>query len=98
MARYMKNNKLNMAGLFNKLDENKDGLLSRDEMKNLFFQEFKMEIEEDEFNNFYDSFDMNKTDTVNIQEFVNVIQPELAKVANEIKMRNSSTMPGHQLD
>jgi len=33
----MKNNKLNMAGLFNKLDENKDGLLSRDEMKNLFF-------------------------------------------------------------
>ena len=57
-----------------------------------------MEIEEDEFNNFYDSFDMNKTDTVNIQEFVNVIQPELAKVANEIKMRNSSTMPGHQLD
>ena len=98
MARYMKNNKLNMAGLFNKLDENKDGLLSRDEMKNLFFQEFKMEIEEDEFNNFYDSFDMNKTDTVNIQEFVNVIQPELAKVANEIKMRNSSTMPGYQLD
>lgn len=57
-----------------------------------------MEIEEDEFNNFYDSFDMNKTDTVNIQEFVNVIQPELAKVANEIKMRNSSTMPGYQLD
>ena len=54
-----------------------------------------MEIEEDEFNNFYDSFDMNKTDTVNIQEFVNVIQPELAKV---IKMRSSSTMPGHQLD
>ena len=98
MARYMKNNKLNMAGLFNKLDENKDGLLSRDEMRNLFFQEFKMDIEEDEFNNFFDNFDMNKTDTVNIQEFVNVIQPELAKVANEIKMRNSSTMPGHQLD
>ena len=98
MARYMKNNKLNMAGLFNKLDENKDGLLSRDEMRNLFFQEFKMDIEEDEFNNFFDNFDMNKTDTVNIQEFVNVIQPELAKVANEIKMRSSSTMPGHQLD
>jgi len=37
MARYMKNNKLNMAGLFNKLDENKDGLLSKDEMRNLFF-------------------------------------------------------------
>jgi len=54
-----------------------------------------MDIEEDEFNNFFDNFDMNKTETVNIQEFVNVIQPELAKVANEIKMRNSSTMPGH---
>jgi len=40
MARYMKTNKINITGIFNKLDSDKNGLLSKNEMKNLFINEF----------------------------------------------------------
>ena len=40
MARYMKTNKMNITGLFNKLDSDKNGLLSKSEMRALFIEEF----------------------------------------------------------
>lgn len=66
MARYMKTNKINITGLFNKLDSDKNGLLSKNEMRVLFIEEFQMDIDEEEFNNFFDSFDIDRSENINI--------------------------------
>lgn len=48
-----------MPQLFNRLDKNKDGLLTKLEMKTLFIEDLQVQINEKEFEEFFGSFDID---------------------------------------
>ncbi|KRX10045.1 C2 domain [Pseudocohnilembus persalinus] len=77
---YIQLNNLQISTMFNAIDANQDGTLSKKEMKQLFIERLRINIDDDEFNEFYHYFDQNQNDSVSISEFVKAIQPKLEEV------------------
>lgn len=48
-------------------------------MQKLFSEELSLRLDEEEFNEFFDCFDVDKNDKVSVNEFVAVIVPHLEK-------------------
>jgi Ca2+-binding EF-hand superfamily protein len=79
LAEYITANKMTMADCFNNLDSNNNGSLSRAEMSNFFNHTLKLKMNQDEESSFFNFFDQNRDDRVNVAEFIKLMKPTLEK-------------------
>ena len=66
-----------MPVLFNEIDQNGDGYLSKKEMKDIFRKKIIVPLTVDEFETFFKRFDENADDKISIKEFVVALQPAI---------------------
>jgi Ca2+-binding EF-hand superfamily protein len=76
----MKTHNRKLSELFNILDKNNDGVLNQEEVRGLFINEMKIPINEEQFIEFFDHFDVDRNDRVSVNEFVEILKPELEKI------------------
>lgn len=79
LVSYMKKQNKSMPTLFNEIDENDDGYLSRNEMKDIFRKRIIVPLSVDEFDTFYKRFDQNGDNKISIKEFVGALQPAITR-------------------
>lgn len=79
LADYITANKITIADLFNNFDTNNNGSLSRAEMSNFFSDKLKLRMTQDEESSFFNFFDQNRDDRINVAEFMKLMKPILEK-------------------
>jgi Ca2+-binding EF-hand superfamily protein len=65
----MKKNNLKLSGLFQELDGNNDGYISRNEFANLFQSKLSTLIDESKLNDLFLYFDSDHNNRISINEF-----------------------------
>lgn len=76
---YMNKYNIQLAKLYSDLDANGNGTLDKSEFRQLF-QKMGVKLDDSQFSGFFDHFDVNKDDRIQVQEFYNVIEPEIKKM------------------
>lgn len=87
LAKYMKSNNMKYTDIFSFLDKDKSGNISKEEMKKVFQNQIQASTTEDTFNEFYNYFDTNQSNSVSITEFAGALKPKMEELKHMEKQK-----------
>lgn len=92
LVSYMKKYNKSMPQLFNDIDQNGDGYLSREEVKTLFRTKIIVPMDGNDLNVFFEHFDADKDGRISIKEFVTIVQPALQNQGFRTEVSRKSSL------
>ncbi|CAD8068862.1 unnamed protein product [Paramecium primaurelia] len=82
---YMRKHRKTVPELFNDIDQDGNGYLSKVELKNIFKNKILVPVDEFELNELFMEFDKNKDGHISISEFLQIVKPALDQDKNELQ-------------
>ena len=92
LAIYAVKTRKSIADIFNEIDIDDSGSLSKREVMNMFTKKIKVPIDEEEFEVFFNFVDNDRSGNISIKEFIQVMSPAINQKRHEsnAQHRNSN--------
>ena len=95
IATSMKEKQVSLASLFATLDDNKDGFISRTELRS-FMGKFGGPTDDEKIKEILNHFDHNGDNRISIKEFINVLKPYVEKAESSPTPRTKNIQHSHR--
>jgi len=83
ISQYLLGTRISIADFFNSIDKDNDGIISREELNNLFIKTLKITLSRDEESTFFNYLDKNRDNKISIPEFNAIMRSGVEKNMNK---------------